>query len=88
MHRANMMSEVMTVFNSESLAPYDIIVKVEVSLRSTELTVGIRSWMEGLLVPRGRPRYVNGMLPILHSKILASSFVRSASQFIGMSVDL
>ena len=78
----------MTVFNKESLAPYDIMDRVEVNLCSTEQTNDIRSSIEGLLVPRGRPRYVNGMLPILHSKMLASSFVRSSSQFIGIRVDL
>ena len=56
MHRAKMMSEVMTVFSSESLAPYDIIDRVEVNLLSTEHTIGIRSWTEGLPVPKGRPR--------------------------------
>ena len=61
MQSAKIVSEVITVFSRESLEPYDIIDSVDVSLLSILHTIGIRSWTEGLDVPRGRPRYVKGI---------------------------
>ena len=88
MQSAKIMSEVMTVFRRESLDPYDIRDNVEVSLLSILQTMGIRSWTEGFEVPSGNPRYVNGILPIVHPKIAARSVLRASSQLIGIKVDL
>ena len=85
---AKIMSEVMIVFRRESLDPYDIRDNVEVSLLSILQTMGIRSWTEGFEVPSGNPRYVNGILPIVHPKIAARSVLRASSQLIGIKVDL
>ena len=69
MHSAKIVSEVITVLRRDNLEPYDIIDRVDVSLLSILQTIGIRSCTEGLEVPRGKPRYVKGIFPILHPKI-------------------
>ena len=85
---AKIVNEEITVFSSESLEPYDIIDSVEVSLLSMLQTIGIRSWIEGLDVPRGSPRYMKGIFPIVQPTICAISLLKSSSQFIGIKVDL
>ena len=58
-------------FKRANFPACDMRESVEDKLLSTELTRGIRSCMVGRDVPKGSPRYVNGMVPIVHPKIEA-----------------
>ena len=69
--RAKMIREVMTELSSESFPPYEIMLSVAESLRSTRQTRGNKSSTDGLVVPIGKPRYVKGIFPTTHPKIVA-----------------
>ena len=56
MHSAKIMSEVIAELSRESFPPYEIMLRVAVSLLSTEQTSGMSSRMVGRVVPRGRPK--------------------------------
>jgi hypothetical protein len=43
--------------------------------------------MVGLVVPSGRPRYVKGMLPTLHPKVLARWMALASFMLIGTRKD-
>ena len=59
-----------------------------VILLSALHTKGVMSRTEGLVVPRGKPRYVNGMLACVHPKRAAISLHVSTGVLIGTRVDL
>jgi hypothetical protein len=48
---------------------------------------GRKSYTEGQVVPRGRPKYVKGILPIRKPNTEASTSIFSDSTFIGMILD-
>ena len=50
---------------------WDMSESVEDKLLSTELTRGMKSCMVGRDVPKGSPRYVNSMVPIVHPNVEA-----------------
>jgi hypothetical protein len=53
---------------SWSLAPCDKKQEVAVSLLSSLCTIGDNSWIDGLVVPTAKPRYVKGKVPTWHPK--------------------
>ena len=57
------------------------------SLHSTDATSGIRSATIGLAVPMGMPKYVKGMMPMVHPKMCARSVVEAESRMIGIKVE-
>lgn len=66
---------------------YDTSSIVAVILRSALHTRGVRSCIDGLVVPRGNPRYVNDMESVEQSKIDARSWQRSDGVLISTIVD-
>ena len=66
----------------------DMRESVEERLLSIEQTSGMKSWIVGRDVPKGRPRYVKGMEPIEHPKIEAISAANRGSKLMGINVDL
>ena len=87
-HKAKIMREVMTELSRVSLPPYDIMLRVADRRLSTRQTRGMSSCMVSLVVPMGMPRYVKGIFPTVHPKILAISLVFAVVALIGMRVDL
>ena len=69
----NMIREVIIEFMRASFPAYDIRDIAAVMFLSALQTRGAKSWTVGRVVPKGRPRYVNGMDPIVHSNKSASS---------------
>ena len=88
MHSAKIMSEVITELSRVSFPPYDIMLRVAVSLLSMEQTRGMRSRTDGRVVPSGSPKYVKGIFPTVHPKILEISLVFAVESLIAMIVDL
>jgi hypothetical protein len=64
-------NELMTEFSKINLPVYDISDEIPDSLLSSLETIGIGSAREGLVVPRGSPKYANGRDSTLQSKVLA-----------------
>ena len=50
--------------------------------------IGMSSWKECLVVPRGSPGYVNGSVATLQAKFVASTFMCSMLTLIGTIDDL
>ena len=48
----------------------------------------MKSWTDGLVVPRGNPEYVKGIRPTLHPKLFARCEVLSVVMLIGTKNDL
>jgi hypothetical protein len=71
---ANIGRELITEFNRVSLPVYVIRDEMPDSLLSNLETNGIRSLTDGLVVPRGRPKYVKGKLSTLHPKDWANTW--------------
>jgi hypothetical protein len=72
-HMANIGRELITEFNRVSLPVYVIREEMPDSLLSNLETNGIRSLTDGLVVPRGSPKYVKGKLSTLHPKDCANA---------------
>ena len=83
-----MASAVMIEFINANLLACDMRVMAAVILLSTLHTKGVMSRMEGQVVPRGSPRYVNGTLAWVHPKRAAISLHVSTGVLIGTRVDL
>ena len=81
-------SDVMIELIKANLPPCDMRVMAAVILLSALHTKGVMSRTEGRVVPRGNPRYVNGMLAYMHSKRAAISLHVSTEVLIGTRVDL
>jgi hypothetical protein len=64
-HMANIGSELITELSNVSLPVYDMSDEMLDSFLSSLDTNGIKSATEGLVVPRGNPRYVKGRLSTL-----------------------
>lgn len=76
-----------TEFTKVSLDPRSSNEAAEESLRSTDATSGMRSVTDGLVVPMGKPRYVNGKVPIAQPKTSANREVLSPAVLTVMRVD-
>jgi hypothetical protein len=87
-HMANIGSEFITEFSKVSRLVYDMSDEMPDSFLSSLDTRGIKSTTEGLVVPNGRPRYVNGRLSTLQPKMLASKFSWVMSTLMGTRVVL
>lgn len=88
MHIAYISKDITVEFRSVSFLAYDIIAMVEVRHHSVRQTSGMRSWMVGLVVPSRSPRYVKGIVPMVHPKMFAMSLLCSLLVLIGIKVDL
>ena len=84
----NMIREVTNEFIRASFPAYDIRDIAAVMFLSALQTSGARSSTVGRVVPRGSPRYVNGMEPTVQPNSSASSLHLSGGVLIGTSVDL
>ena len=84
----NMIREVIIEFMRESFPAYGIKDIAVVMFLSALQTRGAKSWTDGRVVPRGRPRYVNGMEPTVEPNRSASSLHLSGGVLIGTIVDL
>jgi hypothetical protein len=73
---------------NETFPLYDISMNVAETLLSILSTKGIKSWTEGLVVPRGNPRYVNGMEAIFQPRDSAMSEATAVVILIGIREDL
>lgn len=80
-------SEVMSELISASLPAYDISNIVVVIFHLALPTNGVSSWTVGLVVPRGSPKYVNGMVAVVQPKIAAMDWQSSGEVLIGTTVD-
>ena len=76
-----MRSKVTVALSQESFPPYDIIAMVEVRRCSALQTSGMRSRIVGLEVPRGSPRYVNGIDPTKQPNRFAKVAAASAERY-------
>jgi hypothetical protein len=85
---ANIGSELITEFSKVSRPVYDVRDEMPDSFLSSLDTRGIKSATEGLVVPSGKPRHVNGRLSTLHPKMLASEFAWAESTLMGTRVVL
>jgi hypothetical protein len=70
-HMANMGSELITEFSIVNLPVYDISEEIPDSFLSSLETSGMKSATDGLVVPRGSPRYVKGRLSTLQPNVFA-----------------
>jgi hypothetical protein len=70
-HMANMGIAFKVVLSNVNLPIYDSIDEIPDSVLSNLDTGGIRSSTEGLVVPKGRPKYVTGRLSTLQPKYVA-----------------
>ena len=61
--------EEITELRSCNLPPWERNYELAVSLLSMQSTKGMKSAILGLVVPTGKPRYVNGKVPTLQPKI-------------------
>jgi hypothetical protein len=87
-HMANIGSEFITELSKVSRPVYDMSDEIPDGFLSSLDTRAIKSATEGLVVPNGRPRYVNGRLSTLQPKMLASKFAWAKSTLMGTSVVL
>jgi hypothetical protein len=87
-HMANIGSELITELSKVSLLVYDMRDEMPDSFLSSLDTSGIKSATEGLVVPKGKPRYVNGRLSTLHPKMFAREFAWAESTLMGTRVVL
>jgi hypothetical protein len=62
---------------------YDIRDEIPDSFLSILDTISIRSDTDGLVVPRGKPKYAKGRLSTLHPKIFANSVAFALSILLG-----
>jgi hypothetical protein len=76
-HIANIGIPLSVVFSGVNLLVYVMMDEIPESLLSNLETSGIKSSTEGLVVPRGSPRYVNGKLSREHPNIAASAYAAS-----------
>jgi hypothetical protein len=67
------------------LPVYDIKDEIPESFLSILYTIGITSDTEGLVVPKGKPKYAKGRLSTLHPKIFAKSVALALSILIATS---
>jgi hypothetical protein len=87
-HIANIGIPLSVVFSGVNLLVYVMMDEILESLLSNLETRGIKSSTEGLVVPRGSPRYVNGKLSREHPNIAASAYAASRLILIGTKVVL
>ena len=85
---AYMGSDAKTELSKVSLPVYDRRDEIRVNFLSNLVTTGIRSSTDGLVVPKGSPRYVNGNPSVLQPNSEASCCADYVSMFIGTSVVL
>ena len=71
-HIANIGIDIITDFITVSLPSYESMVEIPHNLLSILSAMAIKCSIRGLVVPIGRPRYVNGRDSGLQSKIAAN----------------
>lgn len=84
----NIGSDVISEFIRDSLPVYDIRDMAEVMFLFALHTRGVISCTDGLVVPRGSPKYVKGMVATLQPKRAARLLHLSGGVLIGTSVNL
>ena len=82
----NMIRDVINEFTRESFPAYDIKDIAAMIFLSALQINGVRSCTEGQVVPKGSPRYVNGMEPTEQPKRSARSLHLSGGVLIGIMV--